>query len=104
MRKQKEVPEKKEFRMEGDNGAEYLIIQETKPGRVFIEVGHSCVVYLRAEMPIEMITSALADAVNRNWESVNEWESEYADKLRSQCVRQPLLSPESPMFTSKKKE
>lgn len=47
------------FRMSGNNGGDYFHIEEIKDGRVFLEIGHCCVVSTKHIIPIELLTAVL---------------------------------------------
>ena len=50
------------FYIEGNGGGDHLIITPTKDENVVhIEVGHCCVVYLSASVPVEFLTAVLAE-------------------------------------------
>ena len=52
------------IRLEGNNGGDYINLSQTtyqaNKNVLFIEVGHCCVVMLRAEIPVEFLTSLIS--------------------------------------------
>ena len=45
-------------------GSDYASIQDLGDGTVRLEVGHSCVVYMRQVVPVEFLTAAVVSALH----------------------------------------
>jgi len=54
------------LRVEADlsQGADYLYIDDVGGGRVRVEVGHSCVVFMNKVVPVEFVTAAIVHALH----------------------------------------
>jgi adenosine/AMP kinase len=66
--------------IEGNNGGDYLKISHAGDNLVNIEVGHSCVVTVRACMPVEILTSLIS-----RWKEQDlPWAEDFNQKILSQ--------------------
>ncbi len=86
-----------EFRAEGNHGGDYIKIQTIQSdgsplqdGMIILEVGHCCVVYIKAIVPVEFITSILANSldIHANLGDVMRanWNTNYGKVLADKIV------------------
>lgn len=90
----------KRFYLEGNKGGDYLALEVQPDGRVFIEVGHCCVVYVRKIVPVEILTSVLATALTNpdptKWEL--DWDSTFQDSDYADGLRGKVSAPSHPFW------
>lgn len=79
---------KNKIHIDGNNYGDYLILEKKKNNMVYIEVGHCCVVYLRAEMPTEILTATLANTLigdTKDWKL--PWDEDYNNSLKKKVKK-----------------
>lgn len=73
--------------IEGNNGGDYLNIQQKKGELVLLEVGHACVPSIAQVLPLPVITAALTEWILNHNNDIEQaiksqgWSSEYTKKL-----------------------
>ncbi|YAF99456.1 MAG: hypothetical protein AB3A66_30375 (plasmid) [Nodularia sp. CChRGM 3473] len=79
--------------LEGNNGGDYLNIQQKKGELVLLEIGHACVPSIAQVLPLPVITAALTKWILSHNNDIEQaiksqgWSSEYTNKL-IETVRQ----------------
>ena len=74
---------------DGNNGADYIKIENAGEGLINLDTGHCCIVSLQAIVPTEFLTALIANKLmehNGNINSVIDsfgWDKEYTDQLKS---------------------
>ena len=87
--------------LEGNNGADYIKIQELADGQLALEVGHCCVITLKHIIPVEWLSAVLSEAViDTNGDigqclDVINWPDDFKQELKRRIVAAP--SPRSTM-------
>lgn len=64
--------EPQRIQLSGNNDGDYLILKAVDERRVYIELGHCCVVTLRHIIPVEFITGALSEWIRRSGKAYNQ--------------------------------
>lgn len=67
--------------VEGNNGGDYLKFAATRDGRLYLEVGHCCVVTVQKILPAEMLTSLLTSMFEKP-----QWPLPWGSKFNSQIL------------------
>ena len=87
----------KRFYQEGNKGGDYLALEVQEDGRVFIEVGHCCVVFVRKIVPVEILTSVLGQALTQpdpsRWDL--DWDGALGDNEYANRLREAVSNPEN---------
>lgn len=66
--------------VQGNKGGDYLKIEPRGGNLVYVEVGHCCVVTVKQEMPVEILTAVLTQ-----WEEI---ELPWSDTLNDSLLKQ----------------
>jgi hypothetical protein len=73
--------------VEGNKGGDYLSIKPTGGNLLSLDVGHCCVVYTRAIVPVEILTALIGQNFCSNnpaeW-PIDSWTSGFNEELRGQ--------------------
>lgn len=77
---------------EGNNGGDYIKIENKKDGLIHLEVGSSCIVLLDKIVPVEFMTGVLNNTMFENDFDINKiidnfgWEQKFKDKLKEKVI------------------
>lgn len=83
------------FYAEGNNGGDNIQIQSLPDGRIGLKVGHQCVYFVDAVVPVEFLTAAITYAVDKlGIDGVLRnvgWKEEYTESLLEKvCAEQEV--------------
>lgn len=77
--------------LEGNNGGDFIEVRKLRSDMVRIKLGHQCVLVFEEDIPVEMLTAALA-----YWHDSGRplpWDDEYNQQLLSKVVNNEIQSP-----------
>lgn len=86
MKKQRIITE---MYLEGNNGGDYLKIEELSDSLIRVEVGHQCVARGPVVIPVEVLTSVLMDVMSDGWEKHLHkvgWPRDFEDELKNKAI------------------
>ena len=70
--------------VKGNNDGDYLFIKPLKDNMLGIEIGHCCVVSVRHEIPVEVVTAILTKASFDDFkDGVEGWPDDFSSELKN---------------------
>lgn len=78
---------KQKIYLEGNNGGDYLKIEQKEGEMMLLEVGSCCVASIAKTLPVQVVTAALTEWILKHNNDIEQaiksqgWKPEYAEQL-----------------------